>query len=454
MTKLLLAAVLSLGGALVPQSASAIQWEKCPPDPPYPAPGDGIECGTVEVPVDWSLPDGEQIKIFASRSKARKQKLGTLVTNPGGPGNPGATPVMRAPEEFPDEILDSFDIIGFDPRGIGRSHDIQCDDTLVNKTFPPPATQAAWDELVVHNRRVGESCREKTGPLFDHLDTMSVARDVEAIRRALGAEKISFLGQSYGTLIGQHYAQLFPDKLDRLVLDGVVDHGLKTAAAQLLDGAKESERAYREYLDPAQRRTVTLLFAKADRGTLKHGTTIVTPHMLTALLNEYFGADSMKELIKNLATGKGEVPFESPYVEIMHRATWCQDFSVTTTFAQFGKAMAAAREAAPGIRHNAQSTDFVLGCQGWPAKVTNPPATPELKGVNALIATYERDLATPKAWALRVAARIPAARRVVLAATGHIIYGRHAVTDAQKCVQREISRFLITGESSGTTCGN
>ncbi|MGI5488622.1 alpha/beta fold hydrolase [Microtetraspora malaysiensis] len=452
--KLLLAAVLGLGGALAPQSASAIQWEKCPPNPPFPAPGEGIECGTVKVPVDWSLPDGEQISVFVSRSKARKQKLGTLVTNPGGPGNPGATPVMTAPEEFPDEILDSFDIVGFDPRGIGRSHGIQCDDTLVSKTFTPPATQAAWDELVAHNRRLGESCRKNTGPLFDHLDTESVARDVEAIRRALGAEKISFLGQSYGTLIGQHYAQLFPEKLDRLVLDGVVDHGLTTAAAHLLDGAKEAERAYREHLDPAQSRTVTLLFAKADRGTLKHGKTTVTPDMLTALLNDYLGTDYMKEVIKNLATGKGGVPFNPPGVEIMHRATWCQDFSVATTFAQFGKAMAAARKAAPGVRYNAQSTNFVLGCQGWPAKVSNPPATPEVKGVNALIATYERDLATPKAWAWRVAASIPGAGRVVLAATGHITYGRYAVTDAQKCVQREVSGFLITGEGPGTTCGS
>ncbi|WP_433425487.1 alpha/beta fold hydrolase [Microtetraspora malaysiensis] len=454
MTKLLLAAVLSLGGALAPQSASAIQWEKCPPDPPYPAPGEGIECGTVKVPVNWSLPGGEQIKVFVSRSKARKQKLGTLVTNPGGPGNPGATPVMMAPEEFPDEILDSFDIIGFDPRGIGRSHPIQCDDTLMTKTFTPPATQTAWNELVAHNRRLGESCRKKTGPLFDHLDTRSVARDVEAIRRALGAEKISFLGQSYGTLIGQHYAQLFPDKLDRLVLDGVVDHGLKTAAAHLLDGAQEAERVYREHLDPAQSRTVTLLFARADRGTLKHGKTTVTPYMLTVLLNQYLGTDHMEKVINSLATGKGEVPFSSSYAEIMHRAAWCQDFSVATTFAQFGKAMATARKAAPGIRYNSQSTNFVLGCQGWPAKVTNPPATPEVKGVNALIATYERDLATPKAWAGRVAARIPGAGRVVLPATGHITYRRYAVTDAQKCVHREVTGFLITGQGSGTTCGS
>ncbi|MER6946708.1 alpha/beta hydrolase [Nonomuraea sp. NPDC000554] len=453
MKKIYLAAAAALClGALMPAvpAAAEVTWGKCPPDPPYPPAAKGITCGKVTVPVDWSQPDGEKIEIFVSRSKARKTKIGTLITNPGGPGNPGATPVMMAGEEFPDEVLDSFDIIGFDPRGVGRSSGLECEAGPIT----PPTTSKEFAALVATNRTLGQSCREKTGALFDHLDTGSVAQDVEAIRQALGEEKISFLGQSYGTLIGQQYAQLHSERLNSLVLDSVIDHSIKDPAELLRDGAAEAERALKKSL----RTTVATLFARADQGALTHKGKKVTPQMLTDLLNGYLTVGGTSELdssLKALATGKGQVRWLDSGGDIMFRATWCQDFSATfKNFTDYRTAMAEARKVAPYVRGNSQAINFVLGCQGWPAKVANPPAAHSFTGVPTLVASHTVDLATPHTWATRVHRRIPGSKLLTMEGTGHITYARMCLTAPKQCMKRKITGFLLTGKVTGTTCGN
>ncbi|MEV4250069.1 alpha/beta fold hydrolase [Streptosporangium canum] len=438
MTKILLTAALVLN----PLAGSAREptWGNCPASPPFPAPGKDVDCTTIQVPVDWNNPDGEKIPLFVSRHKARKDRLGVLVTNPGGPGNPGSVPVTMARDEFPDELLDRFDIIGFDPRGIGASNPIRCDDKLL-KPITPPRTKAAYDKLVESNRRLGESCRKRTGALFDHLDTASVARDVDAIRRALGEEKISFLGQSYGSLIGQQYADLFGGHVRALVLDSVVDHGVKDAGAYLREGAIESQRAFDKHV----KQPVDALFGRADKGILRYKGKKVTADQLTELLNGYLAVGGTPELgssLKALSTGKGEVRWLMSGPEIMFRATWCQDFNARFTgYADYRRAMAAARRAAPDIRGNTQAITFVLGCQGWPAKTVNPPRAHRFK-VPTLIANHRIDLATPYAAAQRVHRRLPGSKLATLNGTGHITYARLGLTSEKKRMQRVITTFL------------
>ncbi len=123
---------------------------------------------------------------------------------------------------FPEE----FDIIGPNPRGIGQSHPLQCDPKLFNehqRVSLQPTTQKGFEDLVKSNAALGDSCRNLTGPLFEYLDSASIARDFEAIRMALRDEKITYLGVSYGTVIGQAYASMFPDTIRAMALDGILD---------------------------------------------------------------------------------------------------------------------------------------------------------------------------------------------------------------------------------------
>ncbi|GAB3881750.1 hypothetical protein GCM10029964_038340 [Kibdelosporangium lantanae] len=206
-------------------SPAAINWQPCTDAT------NGAECATLEVPLDWGRPDGAKISLALARHRAADpvRRLGSLVLNPGGPGGAGAEVVEYGVSQLPQGMRDRFDIVGFDPRGVGRSTPaITCGQPVFGPT-QFPATQAQFDQLVAHNRAVGEDCLRTTGPLLEHVDTISVARDLEALRVGLGDEKLNFLGLSYGTLIGNIYANMYPRNIRAMVLDGPLDHTVGSA---------------------------------------------------------------------------------------------------------------------------------------------------------------------------------------------------------------------------------
>jgi pimeloyl-ACP methyl ester carboxylesterase len=137
------------------------------------------------------------------------KRLGNLIFNPGGPGSAASQFVEEAAGVFTAGVLEHFDIIGLDPRGVGLSSRIQCDPDIFNERVSVfPSDQASFTKMVKKQRALGESCLSLTGPLLGHIDSVSVARDVEAVREALGDEKLNFLGLSYGSLLGATYAEL------------------------------------------------------------------------------------------------------------------------------------------------------------------------------------------------------------------------------------------------------
>ncbi|HEY6737423.1 MAG TPA: alpha/beta fold hydrolase, partial [Actinopolymorphaceae bacterium] len=234
-------AVLGVGGVAVahdvrpsgtgPETAASnaapeIAWGPCEDlDDPQ------VDCGTVQVPLDHDDPGGPQVTIALERRRADDQdaRIGSLFANPGGPGAIG-TPFGRyATDVFGEEITRVFDVIGFDPRGVGKSSSVRCfssdkeADALWSQVRLVPLSEeeirAATDGAAAYSA----ACGERGGELLGHLSTVNVARDLDLLRAAVGDERLTYYGFSYGTLLGATYANLYPDRVRAMVLDGAVD---------------------------------------------------------------------------------------------------------------------------------------------------------------------------------------------------------------------------------------
>jgi pimeloyl-ACP methyl ester carboxylesterase len=234
-------ALASLAAALVPvvsqtgaaaAQPSGIRWEKCPMDiAPFPIP-EGMQCGTVKVPLDYRAPDGRTIDLAVSRlpSKKPEQRRGVMLTNPGGPAPGQSYPAFLVATGLPQSVLDSYDVIGFDPRGIGRSTPVSCDLTPTQQAagnIPPYARNAAdVVKRAAEVKRIAKQCAtSKTSWMLPHVSTANTARDMDRIRAALGESKISYAGASWGTHLGAVYTTLFPQRSDRIVLDSNLGPG-------------------------------------------------------------------------------------------------------------------------------------------------------------------------------------------------------------------------------------
>ncbi len=189
-----------------------------------------FQCRTIQVPQDWNNRDDGRtmgVSLIRARSDSQRDRIGSLLVNPGGPGGSGVDLAVYLTQGLPAEITRRFDIVGFDPRGVGRSDAIKCYTSAdLDASFgsePDPRSQAAFDEVVSLNKKMVEQCAAKYGAKLPLYSTEQAARDMDQIRVELGDEKLTYLGYSYGTLLGAVYAQLFPDKIRALVLDGAVD---------------------------------------------------------------------------------------------------------------------------------------------------------------------------------------------------------------------------------------
>ena len=192
----------------------------------------GLQCATAKAPMDWANPAAASIDLALVRHVASSaNRLGSLLVNPGGPGGSGYDFIYDSLDYATDARLQAnYDIVGFDPRGVNRSSAVSCYsdpaemDAYIYDLFPDPVGSDGWvNSLFETNRAFGQRCLEETGALLEFVDTTSAARDLDLLRAILGDEKLNYLGYSYGTLLGATYADLYPEKTGRLVLDGAVD---------------------------------------------------------------------------------------------------------------------------------------------------------------------------------------------------------------------------------------
>ncbi|WP_232680360.1 alpha/beta hydrolase [Nocardioides sp. R-C-SC26] len=216
-------------------------------------PCDAVECGTLEVPVDYTDPDGAVVAIALKRLPAAEpdERVGTLVVNPGGPGVGGTTMVDQAGSYFPQNLRDHYDIVGFDPRGTGASDPIDCvsDDQLDSylAADPVPDSPEELAGLMGEMQTFFAGCVANSDALIGHVTTVEVARDLDVLRGALREDALDYLGFSYGTTLGSTYASLFPENVGRFVLDGATNPKLGRVEDSLSQAAG-FQRALESYV--------------------------------------------------------------------------------------------------------------------------------------------------------------------------------------------------------------
>lgn len=203
-----------------PASVRGPAWHRCSPDQPA-----SYECAAIKVPLDYQRPRGRTIDLAISRVKSENsaKRHGVMLLNPGGPGGSGLDLPLMMKESMPREVREKYDLIGFDPRGVGSSSPITCGLTDAEQNIDRPYRPGTFPSDVAWARTVADKCRQKAGAVLPHISTRNTARDMDAIRAALGERKISYVGYSYGTYLGAVYTQMFPQRTDRFVLDSGVD---------------------------------------------------------------------------------------------------------------------------------------------------------------------------------------------------------------------------------------
>ncbi|GAB2912697.1 alpha/beta hydrolase [Rhodococcus aerolatus] len=458
--------VLTADGARVSLSA----WEPC---------GDGARCASVSVPLDWSQPSGDRISVGLALRPADDQahKLGTVLFNPGGPGGQGAADVAGAGAPgFPGGLGDRFDVVGLDQRGVGSSvPQVRCPVAPVDPTLSTtPSDQAGLDALVAHDRAVAAGCRAATGPLLDHVDSRSAAHDVEAVRVVLGLDSVRWLGLSYGTLLGLAYAELHPDRVASMVLDGPVDHAV--GAAGLTDAEDRSTQTalarFAAWCDTADECPLDdaaaqyrQVLAEADAGPLPTGLDpagitaeqvgratfgyLQDPSQWPALgtaIAEALGGDAAG-FAPDPAGGPQPDPAQAvtdpldpedgvaPTAAAAYRAVVCQDLpSDLTDLADVRDRLAALTAAAPDVRGQVEGWGVETGCLGWPGDPAYPPqdSGPVSPATPVLVVAGDADPTTPLSLAPALVDRVRGAVVLPTGVDGHTAYfsGDDCVADA------------------------
>jgi pimeloyl-ACP methyl ester carboxylesterase len=448
----LVSAFLLTGGtpALADTSSSPITWAACADDPDSPEPPDG-ECGTLRVPLEWDRPWGPTIDLAVARHRATDpaHRLGVLMIDAGGPGSSGAEFALASGHLFSPEILARYDVVGLDLRGTGRSAFIRCADPTGVPPSDEPADRAAFEALRQYSRQAIADCRARNLPVFDHANTAVNAEDLDAVRRALGEDKISFLGVSYGTLLGQQYAEQHGDRVRAMVLDSTIDHSVDVRRF-MGDRAAAVDELFRQFAAWCDRTATCALHGQDVLATWERALAVADgmprPHnwLRDQVFSDMYGPDWEDAARAIAETVAGQPPmtaqFEYNYQSI-RLAVVCQDFDLRIgTFAQYSALRAEELRRAPIMRGSTighGETTTCLGQAGPPANPPHPLNIPRAPRILLLNARY--DPATPYAWAVNIHRQAPANTTLLTyEGSGHGVFSRTA------CTKSAVDRYLLT----------
>ncbi|MEO8262062.1 MAG: alpha/beta hydrolase [Pseudolysinimonas sp.] len=447
--------------------------------------GDLLDSTTVEVPLDWAEPDGDTVEIAIMRHKASGTSLGSLLMNPGGPGGSGYDYVRDYAQYLvTPAVLSSFDLIGFDPRGVNHSNAVTCytdpgdrDQYLYGTYDDAYGTQGWIDELTQREKDYAAACEENTGPLLAHIDAASVARDMDVMRAVLGDDQINYLGYSYGTYLGTMYAELFPEKVGKMVLDGAVDPTVSDldALATQMGGFESALRAYmddcqsndgscpftggaddglaqvREVLDGIDAQKLQSSDGRVlDSATL--GTAIAEnlysdslwPDM-TAMFNDLYDeqADTAFRAADDYNGRSGSGTYDDNGADV-YAAVTCAEGDLGTDDSDMLADIDALKAKAPTIGDYFGYDDtFVLEalCSNWPHPVAELPTSYDAEGAAPiLVIGTSNDPATPYANAVSLSKQLSSGVLISYEGEGHTIYAQ-GVT----CIDDTVDAYFIDG---------
>jgi pimeloyl-ACP methyl ester carboxylesterase len=461
---------------LAPMTASAasdgaVEWTPCEEDA-------SALCSTLEVPVDWADPGGPTIALALAKRPATDPdaRRGSLVVNPGGPGGSGVDAALWG--GYSDELHRHFDILGFDPRGVARSAPVMCSlDKILDLPSGPIKTPTAFNDMVTATRQLAADCRSHSGPVFDHVDTLQVVRDIDAIRAAVGDDKLTFFGMSYGTLMAQQYADLYPNRVRAIVADSTMDHS-QDARGFAVTQAATGQDSFNEFVAGCARLRDCALYGRnirqfwqrlldrAARGELpdpdQPSYKITQQDLVNFVLGNlnyqpyWLGIASELERIDagrpstTSAAARQSAEDEPTVVPFAYQAVLCQDWNLKPRdFAQWSSIAADAQRAAPDLPDPPRAAVGAI-CLGWPTVANNPQRriTPT-NDAKLLFANSLHDPATGYNWALGAAGQFSGhAELLTYEGWGHIVYGRVA------CADGAIDRYLIdlVVPAKGTRC--
>jgi pimeloyl-ACP methyl ester carboxylesterase len=443
-----------------------LDWKKC---------NGAFQCATLEVPLDYSDPTGRTIDVAVIKDPANKDKIGSLAINPGGPGGSGIDYALYNNQSFGSKVRDSYDIVGFDPRGVGQSTPVDCltDDALdaYIAVDPDPDDLAETQAYVDTGVEMANGCAKQKDGISAHVSTVEAARDMDVLRAALGEDQLDYFGASYGTQLGSTYAELYPDRVGRFVLDGAIAPGLSVIDSNLAQ-AKGFEVALRSYVencvddgscflgdtvDQGVERVQKLL-ADIDDEPLPAGDRELTAGnalygLITPLYVESYWpylTDALQAALKgdgsqlmNLSDQYAGRDPEAGYINNTMEANWainCLDDSSGLTPAEVRKELPAFEKAAPTF--GAALAWMLTGCAAEKFEATEPEPEIDAEGSNPIVVIgTTRDPATPYEWAEDLAEALDSGVLVSRDGDGHTGY-----MQGNGCVDDAINDYLVDGK--------
>jgi pimeloyl-ACP methyl ester carboxylesterase len=460
--------------APVRSSSAPISWHRC---------GDGFRCGTLAVPLSAEAPDRTiDLAVIRKAARTRAERIGTLMVNPGGPGAPAVNFLRNVADTLPDPLRDRFDLVAFDPRGVGASSPVQCADSLdpvFDQSFEP-ADDAQRAALVDAMRALAQQCAARNGDLLAHLGTADAVRDMEQLRVALGVDKLSFLGYSYGTFLGASYADAHPARVRAFVLDGPVDPSM-TARQVTLSQARGFERALDDFLADCSANTgcafhhdgdaasaydeLRARAANAPLPTDDGGRTLDLTRFDAGVLEQlYFGRSAWPALAESLAgAGNGDASTLLAEADTFtgRRPDGSDDHALDAFWAVtcldgpviggVDAARVLERDAiADAPRMGAFIVNNSLPCSVWPVAPEPAPARQVAAGSPPiLVIGTTRDPATPLAQARGLADTLARGRLLVADGEQHTSFN-----NGNDCVDQAVTRFFteLVPPPRGTRC--
>lgn len=453
---------------LLPFYSQELEWTDC---------GPGFDCTEVTAPLDWENPGDGDITLAVVRHRAEGTPVGSLLTNPGGPGASGIDLVLNNLSfAVGADLIKNYDVIGFDPRGVGASTAVTCYDApkMDDYLYGIPAAArgtAEWEaELLAAHKGFAEACEANSDGILPHITTINAARDMDLIRAVLGDKQLNYLGYSYGTFLGATYAKLYPEKAGRLVLDGAIDPavpGLEVGATQAL-GFESALRAYmKSCLDSGEcpfngtvdesMADLGALLASVDRTPLKNGDgrLLGADSLMTGIIVALYSQDSWGYLTQALDEALQGDPTSAFVLADFYnkrdksgaytdnsteafRAYNCMDYPVEDDPAAEAAIDAKIAKGAPTIAPYWSGPD---SCEVWPYPPTGTRGEITAEGAGPiLVIGTTNDPATPYEWSESLANQLEEGVLITRVGEGHTGYNKGNV-----CVDDAVEAFLLDG---------